>query len=816
MRERPERLETDPDEFRSVLADSTIIVADFETSDVRPRVAAFAGLGVYFPESHRCFYLNIGHAIRDDRFPLVSEQQLAELLRSFLLNPTNVLVMHNASYDLRMMLKLELDIRCKVCCTLIQTHRIDENMRTFGAEPTSHTHLERVTYGLKELTVVFFKQRPPKLDSITGGKNTIFTPVEQVAKYCSLDVVNTFNLYDRAQLVFDCDPVLRKLIDEIDDPNNIVLAKMIWAGISIDVDEARRQRTAYESAIQACREEIWKLLDTQAALETPDEIVRLIRRLHLEKELEYDPYPVGDDEERASLTRDRLASLIRECSNERSRTVLALLISKMQMQQRIWSFLNPLPKHVRYSDHRLYANRFDSTLVTTRFSTSPNVQNLPKRADAISEDDEWLNLIPDDCKENQKTRNLFVAKPGYTLVSMDLSAAEPRYLAMLFQRGLEERDSWYWQRRKELDAERIDKYPELMSVMKETQNPLKDSVVPGILWPEYETDPLLEVFTTGVPFSDPYNALLAAMDKDRYEQEKVAGNDGEWLAENRWRGKRAFLALAYGSQAETLAPGLKWDVDRTKKAIANLESTYATLGPLRQLTALEVVHLGEVRSLWGRPRRLNGYYQLARPNPVTIQFYRLLDGQRRTYQARIIPLGSLLIGVQAFVEECWIVDEEYGRHEVVLAGNPDGTIKHRSRSDPFTNAEHFNNPPFRNINFNQLEWVRDDLDLLRTKPRLSRAERQAFNAMSQATGADHLRWLMNSLDREVCSLPEFSDCTLVLTVHDSLVYEVPEEKATRFAAAARPVMSRPPYWSRIEMKVDIEIGRRFGEQEKTS
>ena len=92
--------------------------------------------------------------------------------------------------------------------------------------------------------------------------------------------------------------------------------------------------------------------------------------------------------------------------------------------------------------------------------------------------------------------------------------------------------------------------------------------------------------------------------------------------------------------------------------------------------------------------------------------------------------------------------------------------------------------------------------------------RQAFNSLCQGTGADHLRWLMNNVDQEVCSRPEFAACRLVLTMHDSLVYEAPEGRWKAFVKAALPVVSRRPPWATIDMKIDIEHGPKFGELTK--
>jgi hypothetical protein len=62
-------------------------------------------------------------------------------------------------------------------------------------------------------------------------------------------------------------------------------------------------------------------------------------------------------------------------------------------------------------------------------------------------------------------------------------------------------------------------------------------------------------------------------------------------------------------RAFKLAPQLRWSVERTHQAIENLETEYATLGPLRELTLRRLIHLGMVRNLWGRPRRIIRLYQ---------------------------------------------------------------------------------------------------------------------------------------------------------------------------------------------------------------
>jgi DNA polymerase I-like protein with 3'-5' exonuclease and polymerase domains len=799
----PEYLDTNPDELRQAIEDCTEAVLDFESSAVQPLFAAVTGLGVYLPEPNRVFYLNTGHTQQHPDIPKISEQQLRSAMQPFLADPARTMIAHNAPYELRLLQKLGLQINCRVHCTLIGTHRTDENLRSDGTEPTLHRHLDRVTYGLKELTLAFFNEIAPTYDAAAAGANMLFADPAKVAAYCAQDCLNTWRLYQRTQEIAGKDQHLRKLLRNIDEPNNLPLARMMSAGILIDADEAERQKTVYTAAIQRCRDEIWETLKINWPLDTPRQVNAVLRHL-------------GIRIEDGSVGSEALLELFHETENETTRKAIALFLSKGQMEQRIDAFLKPMPKKAGFTNNRLYPDRFASTLATTRFASSPNLQNLPGRADKIGDDDIWRDHLPPSCGEVETTRKIFIAKPAHVLVSGDLSAAEPKYLALLFQRALLLRDGPYWRDRADLDYERRNRWPILLQRMYDTRRPDPPKTRERIEWPDYDEDPLWQVFKYGKPFGDPYDALLAAIDKEGYQAAVERGNAADWLDENRWRGKKAFLALGYGGSAETLAPALKWTVERTQQAIESLESTYATLKPLRELTLLELIHIGQVRTLWNRPRRLNGYYQLARPNRLTVGFYRTRAGKQksfRRYVARIIPLGSTINGVQAFVQECWI-DNDDGTREIVLAGNMDGTLKRIDRFDPFAAADHFNRPPFRNINFAQLDWVEEENGLRRFLAKQSRALRQAFNSLCQSTGADHLRWLMNAVDTEILSQPDFVGCELILTLHDSLIFEVHKSKAEQFVRALQPIMSRRPYWSDIDFKVKIEVGPRFGDMRK--
>ena len=84
--------------------------------------------------------------------------------------------------------------------------------------------------------------------------------------------------------------------------------------------------------------------------------------------------------------------------------------------------------------------------MTTRFASRPNLQNFPKRADKVDEEDEWRAELPPDCAESFKTRNVLIAKPGCVFVSLDLTPPNrDTWRCCSSAPGTPERD--YWTRR---------------------------------------------------------------------------------------------------------------------------------------------------------------------------------------------------------------------------------------------------------------------------------------------------------------------------------------------------------------------------------
>lgn len=86
-----------------------------------------------------------------------------------------------------------------------------------------------------------------------------------------------------------------------------------------------------------------------------------------------------------------------------------------------------------------------------------------------------------------------------------------------------------------------------------------------------------------------------------------------------------------------------------------------------------------------------------------------------------------------------------------------------------------------------------------------RAERQAFNTLIQGTAADIIKQAMVDLDK---ALPE--DCTLLLSVHDELVVEAPEEVAPDIGKLMSEVMEAVDLID-VRLVAEANVGNNWNE-----
>lgn len=793
--------------LRASLFESRTIALDFETIGLIPDPGKFVGVGIYIPQSNQAWYFNVGHVHEDPRFSKVDLADVAALLGAWMGEARNRLIAHNVVYELQWIHCLGIIPSCRIGDSLIWTHRTDENLRPEAREPTKPLRGYKLNYGLKTLMRVYFGIIPPGLNDASDHGGVALSDPLKMARYCVADCINSWRLFVRAVLLMRGDRALRRVLREIEGPYLLPHAAMLREGIVIDTEEVRRQMELYETIRERCREEILRLAGTAFRLDSPRHVLAMLQSLEWDvPRLYHGPLMRGA----VFYSRKELVRLLHATCIETNRVIISHIIQRDLLAQRISSYLKPFAYH----EGRLRFERFSSAQQTTRFSCRPNLHGLPGKADEGPADKCWQGLLTDACQIEINTRDILATPENCSAVAIDLAAAEPRYMALVFQAIVHARHYHDWKRaRQVLRARRRERWPCLSERMRETRCPYRGPHREPKVHPALPEDPLYRVFKHGEMGGDPYHAFCAGMMPIEHARALEENRESEWFAGERWRGKLATLALSYGSSAESLAPKLLWTPEQAKQAIQSLEGRHPALNILREEALLSVLHTGQVRSLWGHPRRLNGYYQALNTfDPIRIGFHRGRGNAFTRYEAEIVVLDSFRQGLQCFVREC-VRMREYSDGSVtrrcVLRGTDDGRVSHIDRHDVFVRAEHFNNLPFRNISYRSIDWVDPGTGLLHFLGRQERMKRQALNAIMQVTGAIHLRWIVRNVDHEVIR-HGFDDCRLFMHVHDSLEFYVPDAKVDAFIDRVVPVITRRPPWSDIDFKVSVEVGKRFG------
>ena len=91
------------------------------------------------------------------------------------------------------------------------------------------------------------------------------------------------------------------------------------------------------------------------------------------------------------------------------------------------------------------------------------------------------------------------------------------------------------------------------------------------------------------------------------------------------------------------------------------------------------------------------------------------------------------------------------------------------------------------------------------------AERQAINAPIQGTAADIIKFAMIKIHRKLLNKKEIS---MLMQVHDELVFEISNNKIEEFSNIILPIMETanlPMVPLKVNLKVDLGIGNNWAE-----
>ena len=400
--------------------DSAIPVAwDTETSDLEPRDAELVGIGCCFaslappspplstggtnqgstseiqPDADNLAnatlpdvevaYIPIGHKDGGN----LDKDTVLEALRPILESADYPKALQNAKFD-RLVLR----------CQGIQLAGVvfDTMLASYVLNPENSHNLSDLALKYLGITAQSYKDLVPK------GKTIADLDIQAVANYCGMDVYTTFGLVAKLREELEKIPALHKLLLDVEQPLEPVLADMEYQGIHIDTAYLKQLSQQLEKDLERLESEAYAAAGEEFSLASPKQLSQLLfEKLNLDRKKSR-KIKTGYSTDAATL--EKLQG---------DHPVVDAILEHRTLSKLKSTYVDALPALVRPDTQRVHTD-FNQTVTTTgRLSSSnPNLQNIPIRT-AFS----------------RQIRKGFLPEPGWLLVTADYSQIELRILAHL-------------------------------------------------------------------------------------------------------------------------------------------------------------------------------------------------------------------------------------------------------------------------------------------------------------------------------------------------------------------------------------------------
>ncbi|QSJ16976.1 DNA polymerase I [Nostoc sp. UHCC 0702] len=368
----------------------TPVAWDTETSDLEPRDASLVGIGCCWGTNpDESAYIPINHKTGEN----LNQDIALEALRPILESADYPKTFQNGKFD-------RLVFRCQGIN--LAGVVFDPMLASYVINPDTSHNLSDLTLRNLGLTLQNYLELVPK------GKTIADIDINAVANYCCLQVYATFQLVAKLREKLEKFPALYKLLKEIEQPLEAVLAQMEYTGVRINSDYLKELSQQLETELAKWEDQAIEKAGEKFNLGSPKQLSRIF----LIKIKEFTKYSrkIQSGYSTDAATLEKLLEV------DKSGLVEAIIeyrtLSKLKS-----TYVDALPALVRPDTQRVHTDFNQTATSTGRLSSSnPNLQNIPIRT-AFS----------------RQIRSCFLPEPGWLMVAADYSQIELRILAHLSQ-----------------------------------------------------------------------------------------------------------------------------------------------------------------------------------------------------------------------------------------------------------------------------------------------------------------------------------------------------------------------------------------------
>ncbi|MBG1264298.1 DNA polymerase I [Nostoc commune] len=368
----------------------TPVAWDTETTDLEPRDAELVGIGCCWgTEPDEVAYIPVGHKTGEN----LHKDLVLETLRPILESPDYPKALQNAKFD-------RLILRCQGIN--LAGVVFDPMLASYILNPDSSHNL--MDLGQRYLGLI----AKSYLDLVPKGKTIADIDIPAVADYCGMDAYSTFGLVAKLREELENYPALSKLLVQVEQPLEAVLAQMEYTGVRINSAYLKELSQHLETELARLKEEATEIAGENFNLGSPKQLSQIL----------FDKLGLSTRHSRKIQTGFSTDAATLERLQEDDKTGFVEAIIEYRTLSKLKStYVDALPALVRPDTQRVHTDFNQATTSTGRLSSSnPNLQNIPIRT-AFS----------------RQIRKAFLPESGWLMVAADYSQIELRILAHLSQ-----------------------------------------------------------------------------------------------------------------------------------------------------------------------------------------------------------------------------------------------------------------------------------------------------------------------------------------------------------------------------------------------
>ncbi|MBO1351959.1 MAG: DNA polymerase I [Hormoscilla sp. GUM202] len=370
---------------------------DTETTDLKPRSvrgrpeksAQLLGIGCCWGTgANDVAYIPIHHATGNN----LDIEMVKEALGPILESGDYPKAFQNAKFD-------RLVLRCQGI--ELQGVRFDTMLASYVLDPEKPHNLKDLS--VKNNLVLELKSYSKV---VPKGKTIADVDIPTVAYYCGQQVQATFQLVEKLSAKLQQVPALQKLLLEVEQPLEPILAEMEYRGIRIDSKYLEELSQQLQKDLAEIEAQAYQEAGDKFNLGSPKQVSQLL----FEK--------LGLDSKKSRKIKTGYstdAATLEKLQGEHP--VVDLIWQYRTLDKLKSTYVDALPQLVRTDTQRVHTDFNQTVTGTGRLSSSnPNLQNIPIRTEF-----------------SRQIRKAFLPEEDWLLVSADYSQIELRILAHLSQ-----------------------------------------------------------------------------------------------------------------------------------------------------------------------------------------------------------------------------------------------------------------------------------------------------------------------------------------------------------------------------------------------